>query len=842
MTSSWRVLPAYLVRLAGFSLERLAALRFRESAGLAASLDEAERRRGEAGRSVELALGQERYEGNPVFDDPTDRKRLRARLREVRRFALQPQRELPDEALAEAARAFPIAARPIAELRAAHLHREAAVTAYVTAFARELEERRDALRRLYCDERLREAVFLESPAAHDRIEQLMAMTGSRTLRARQRERLAIMYAQRFAAKNDTNSMCGPIGIGWTDRPVSRPGAPIEIVRDAARRQVYFSHWAAERLLVEAARAAGAAALVPLRINPTVTVRGAVATWCAMDHDATTSFQRRYRRAELPGPVLEVIRLLEVLPRSRAELAAEVGLSDAELEAVIEDLTAAELLFAGAAVPAGLFRPLDAALQQMAGWPASAARDHARGRARALDAILDEFTAAALPRRRELYEQLAAEFRELTGAADHRGGGRHYADRSLVHEDGFVEVECDLGPDALTALTTALPTLVAVAELPLELARETVREWFRSAFGDGARAAALEVHRAFDRDRVLERRATTASAEALRAAMDRVRAIIGRAASASNGEVAHIEAAQLEEALEGVPAGRRAGYVNADIMLRARPDRPPQLVIGEMHGFLGMPTCLLDVLPPAERDATVAAMRAALAELAAGRRTAECRFLHTQATDRRFPLADVDLEVISASERAGAVRFGELEMELEGDRFRFLVGAEEIVPVVAYGTYPFLLYTGPLAALVDDFSGRFFPDELLPDELRGVDGPRLVVGDIVFRRRTWVRPAEQLRAALAADRESELFQCGQRLRRQLGCGSHLFAALPGEPKPVLVEFDDFFLIEALVHLLARLPPGSAVKLTEMLPGPDELTARGPDGRRTSELRMAFYRVA
>jgi hypothetical protein len=33
----------------------------------------------------------------------------------------------------------------------------------------------------------------------------------------------------------------------------------------------------------------------------------------------------------------------------------------------------------------------------------------------------------------------------------------------------------------------------------------------------------------------------------------------------------------------------------------------------------------------------------------------------------------------------------------------------------------------------------------------------------------------------------------------------------------------------------------VKISEMLPGPDELVARGPDGLRTSELRMGFYRA-
>ena len=61
---------------------------------------------------------------------------------------------------------------------------------------------------------------------------------------------------------------------------------------------------------------------------------------------------------------------------------------------------------------------------------------------------------------------------------------------------------------------------------------------------------------------------------------------------------------------------------------------------------------------------------------------------------------------------------------------------------------------------------------------------------------------------------------------------------------LVDFDNFFLVESFAHLVARqaVDAGDAVvRLTEMLPGPDELFATGPDGPRTSELRMGFYRL-
>ena len=64
-------------------------------------------------------------------------------------------------------------------------------------------------------------------------------------------------------------------------------------------------------------------------------------------------------------------------------------------------------------------------------------------------------------------------------------------------------------------------------------------------------------------------------------------------------------------------------------------------------------------------------------------------------------------------------------------------------------------------------------------------------------------------------------------------------VPGQPKPILLDFENQFLLEAFVNLLEGQADG-VVRFSEMLPGPDELIARGPDGPRTSELRLGFYR--
>jgi hypothetical protein len=294
-------------------------------------------------------------------------------------------------------------------------------------------------------------------------------------------------------------------------------------------------------------------------------------------------------------------------------------------------------------------------------------------------------------------------------------------------------------------------------------------------------------------------------------------------------------------MSGVAAPAHPGYASADVMLRRAPGGRVDLVLAEVHGFFWIPTCLLDVLPPDHRERVLGQMRAAMRDMARGRTTAECVFLHTQATDRRFPLATTDLQMLPRSERPDALDFGALDLRLVGDDFEFWHGDEEIVPLLAYNRYSFIHLTSRLAPLFDDQLDRFFPEALLPDALRTGDAPRLSVDGVVFRRRLWRRPAAAVRAALAAGSEAELFRRAQVFRRELGCDACVFVSLSGEPKPMLLDFHNAFLLEALVNLLVREPDGAIVKISEMLPGPDELIARGPDGLRTAELRMGFYRA-
>ncbi len=836
-------LPAYLVRVAGFAYARLEPLRCARSLeAVARTLDVAADARLAAGRIVDQAIEREAF---PVTDalDRAARKQLVRHAQKVRAATRElAEIELPVESLAAIQSALPLLAPGLAVLVETHAAWRAASLTYTTAFAVELERTRGALRALYRDDaRLLESVFLESPEAYVGVRQLVATEGARNSRARQRERLAMMYAQRFCAKNDTNSICGPLGVAYLDGTQSDT-AVIEVTTEDLRRETYFSYWAAQSLLAAALRRAGEAAPITWRLQPTARVEGDAVAWCSMDHDATSVFRRRYARSPLPPAGVQLLRAL-ASPHDAAALAALAPTLDLEVDELREfvgELTSAGILQTGPVLSPGLFYPLKALARELAAWPDSDARTWALGEVAAITELVEAFARAPLAERVDLFQVLSARFSAATGDAASRGEGKHYADRSVLHEDACIEVRSHLGP-ARAVLDRTLPSVLAAIELPLELARERVREWFADRFGRGTRIAVLEAHRAFDTDRVLETAATTPRSVALRRAIEGVRELFARAAATAGDRPVEITVAALAEAISVVELPRHPGYVSIDVMLRHRAGATPEVVLGEVHGFFWLPTSFLDILPEVERERVIGQMRDTVRAMAGPTPTAECLFLHTQATDRRYPLADSDLQLIVRGDREGGHDLGELEMRLVGDQFEFFHGDVEIIPLVAYTKYPFILYTSRIAPLFDDFAERFFPDSLVPEVLRGGDAPRIVVDSVVVRRRMWRRDAAWLRARLSSASEAELFRTAQAIRRELGCGSEVFISIAGEPKPLLLDFCNVFLLESIAKLVEPLPADAVLKISEMLPTGDELVASGPDGLRTSELRMGFYRT-
>jgi lantibiotic biosynthesis protein len=114
-------------------------------------------------------------------------------------------------------------------------------------------------------------------------------------------------------------------------------------------------------------------------------------------------------------------------------------------------------------------------------------------------------------------------------------------------------------------------------------------------------------------------------------------------------------------------------------------------------------------------------------------------------------------------------------------------------------------------------------------------PRVLAGRIVLSRAQWQISKEELQS-LGKARGAELFLTVQKWRSERRL-SH-FVLLADEDNGLPIDLDNILSVETLINLIKNRE--SAV-LVEMIPGPQELCARGPEGRFTHELIMPFVRT-
>lgn len=113
-------------------------------------------------------------------------------------------------------------------------------------------------------------------------------------------------------------------------------------------------------------------------------------------------------------------------------------------------------------------------------------------------------------------------------------------------------------------------------------------------------------------------------------------------------------------------------------------------------------------------------------------------------------------------------------------------------------------------------------------------PRVVTGRLVLSPARWQARREELRTLDQAD-DAARFQAVQawRANRQLP----RWIALADMDNELPIDLDNVFSVETLVGLINKREQAT---LVEFLPGPDELCARGPEGRFVHELVVPFIR--
>ncbi|TCB99657.1 hypothetical protein E0H26_03615 [Micromonospora zingiberis] len=706
--------------------------------------------------------------------------------------------------------------------------------------------RRSVVDAFRADPALREVLLLSNDAHYPRFARWLAEPDvdptSRTYR--RMADLLCRYLQRVTAKNDTTAHFGPIsvallgtepGLHWSDRK-------------AGRRVDFFTHWAAEALGRRFASQAPLRDQVRPRRSPLALLDGRRLRQYAPTTSSGLISDWRFDQTDDVVLDPEQTWLLGRCDgeRTLAELRAEWPGGD--LDGVLADLAARGHLVAHFEIPVGEPDPLAALRAALPSPATSPAASSAHGLLDTFGKLLAEFGAAEYGRRAPVLEQMKLAFTEATGAPAHRGEGRIYADRSLVYEECHSRAaDFTFGPDLARLLTEDLVPAYQIAlagsRARMLAERALLAEWVSGRFGAGRDVALPDFYAAHVEDRAL-------LAERSRPVDEQVaqleRHLVGTLLADADLDARAVEvpAERLAALVAGLPTVPSA-VCNPDIMLAASSadavaDGDYQVVVGECHA-------VRELLAHSSLSPLLAERAPELADLVhaayGGLLDSDevlCDLVRSHpnktAVQLRFPCPDIEITGRSAKPRSQVIQPDQL----------YLRAADGQIDLYARGVpHRLRLLTTPAGGRSirrDPLTPFSFPRHFggigIPSALPHV--PRITSGRLVLRRESWRVPADQLwrpTAVAGISGDPAEFRAVQDLRERLGLPRHVFARLPGEPKPIYLDLDSAMLVRQVCRI-ARQTDG-VVELSEMLPGPSQLWLHLDGQRYTTELRYAVF---
>ncbi|MEV7776986.1 lantibiotic dehydratase [Kitasatospora sp. NPDC088351] len=646
----------------------------------------------------------------------------------------------------------------------------------------------------------------------------------RTSMPRQREELVAHYWQRFCVKNDTIGFFGPVGWGRWD--LASRGVTVDPGTGfLADSRVYFASWAIDALAKALAEDEALLTWIPpYRVSFVRVVDGAV---------------------RLPGrppqEITEAARaVLELCDGTRtvAAIAGAVGTGVAEATETVRWLAGKRWVHWRLDVPADTFpeRALRAVLERVGD-------REPRERALAKLAVLERGRDAVQTAGTDAdaltgaIAALEADFAALTATDAQRAKGERTAPcRGLVYSD------------ARRAATATLGTAVLGELAPLELCLTAAR-WMTNRF---AEAVGARIRAVYERLRAAggpvdlgsmwleclpsphpEAAADIAAVQAeLRAKWARILAVPegARTVRFAAADLADRVAAEFGEPGAGWSLAR---YFSPDVLVLAEDQEAVargefELVLGEMHCALNTMGASLFVHQHPDRAELVAEttrdfpgprLLPMLAKELPLKWSARSRPSLDRPQDYYVALVDQTGD----PHRPRTVLSGDVLVEERDGR---------LVAVLPDGAeFPLLdAYANTLTQRVMD---RF---TLRPE---GDHTPRITIDKMVVARETWTFPVAGL--AFAEEKtEAGRFVRARHWQREHDLPRFVFVVSPAEPRPFYVDFDSpvyLTILAKAARRLARKDPSARLKISEMLPTPEQawLTDDEGDGY-TSELRF------
>lgn len=834
--SAWSVVPFAMLRQAGFPLRLLDDLQsFTVQQGAVALL----------GRHGELSALVEQIKVKLSEVPAVNRGRILTRV-----GMMLP---LGDREVRRCVSSAPAVALTLQQYRSRLRDLHDACDKYSSMFVGALDESRRAVVAKFADPALRDVLLLSNDRRHaDFVDWLDRFSGVVDGHARRMTDLLAMYLQRVCAKNETHSHFGPIAIARMDSTAHC----IQWSTGELRRLVFCTHWAGERLGAVLTADPMLRKSVRPRRRPLVFAEGGGLSRYAFT--TTTGMPDDWRfielgRRELDGDELWLWQRCDGC-RSIGELRgawpADRGKS---LDEVLRQLVEDQWIISEWEIPIGEPFPLRVLTEHLAEHLGTAAAKQAeRGIAviSGFERALADFAVAATQRRSTLLAEIKEDFAQITGGPANRSSGRHYADRSVLFEEALGEVQdLALGADLASFLGGELSVVydmaLLVPRLRMRREREILRGWVRRRFGLGVPVRLGRFYAEFFADRAaLDEQCTEVDVEL--SEVDRQLTELLLVGAPPGLREVEVPRARLEEFFARYPR-EPAAVCNPDVMFAAR-DRTA-LAAGEFTAVVGDCHSLREVLT---HSSVAPVLATGAPELLSAVYAGYLRLLdddevlvdlarsHPDKTGAQLVYPCPDLEVHGRSPKPR-------DQVLHPDQL-YLLAREDRVELRADGITGRIRLMAPLAGgpsiRQDPLSPFSFPRHFGGIGLRAVNRshlPRIRCGRIVLQRERWRIPADRLRgwqpAAKVLGHDAAGFLAACRLREELDLPRCGFVKIPGEPKPVFVDWAAPLLVRQLFRL-ARKATGS-VELTELLPGKDDLWLEHGGDRYTSELRCAVF---
>lgn len=675
----------------------------------------------------------------------------------------------------------------------------------------------------------REALTWQNPHfVRTCLDHLPDGTAQRRSRLRKQESVIGGYIQRYTTKNDSIGFFGPVG--WAEWTPGDPGSSLAAgSRLLRRRTVYFESWAIDEVAAALAERPELRHGVPPRRSPANLLEGSrVVRPNGSAESVSAQWAQILRLCDGMRPVREIAALFgcpEPWLVSQLALMCKSGLVRMDLDGPLEPRS--ELRLA----------------QRLARVPDPRARQAALADLERLVSAKDEVASAAGDpgRLAAALDALALRFESITGKSSVRLSGQAYAGRTIAYEDCVRDARVGLGADVLASLGE-----------PLTLVLHSAR-WLTARVGE------LYSHLLDDHFERIRQRAKTDSVPLgrLLAAVTPEFYIGDGTPPLAAGAVAELQRRWAR--ILAIPDGARRHRVEpgqiAAAAAAAFSSRAPQWSGGMCH----CPDVLIDA--DSIEALNQGAYQLVLGELHTAFNSVVSTALAEQSTDKdrlramaEFATGADRIVVVPSRDWGFVTRTRPLPDLMSRGHVYWTAAADDVCEVpadvipagaleVARAGDDLVVRcrtdqrTFPLAEVIGDYLSQVLVSSfrMLPPHSHN---PRVSIGRLVVSRETWRLAPGSCDWARQQDERQRFLHMRQWVAR-LGLPRRVFCTVPGEGKPVYVDFASVPLMNNLASLLRKVGRDDPAHVTfsEMLPGPGGCWLKDARGDSfVSELRL------